>query len=143
MRTDALRAGALALLAVLGAGCAKKIGPPPIADDAVCARCEMDAGNRRFACERREKDKWLVYDSIECLRGDDPTAAAMTVWLADYDKKTLHRADSMWVVSGALTTPMGGGLAAFLDRASADTVANAAHGAMMRWDQLVALRRTP
>ena len=142
MRADVVRAGALVLL-VLGAGCAKKIGPPPIADDAVCARCEMDAGNRRFACERLDQDKWLVYDSIECLRGDAPTAAATTVWLADYDRKTLHRADSMWVVSGALTTPMGGGLAAFLDRASADTVANVAHGTVMRWDEIATHGRTP
>ena len=132
-----------ALAALVLAGCARRAGPPPIASDAECARCSMSTGNARFACERLEKDRWLVYDSIECLWHDAPHAAAATVWLPDYDQRALHRADSLWIVKGELATPMGGGFAAFLERAAADTVAGASHGLVMRWSELAATGGRP
>ena len=46
--------------------------------------------------------------------------------------KTLHAADSMWVVRGSFPSPMGGGYAAFLERASADDVAARTSGRVAR-----------
>jgi nitrous oxide reductase accessory protein NosL len=103
----------------------------------------MEVQNLRFACERHAGGRWRVYDSIECLLRDRAASAgaipaaeaAAQTWLADYDTEQIHRADSLWIVSGSFTTPMGGGLAAFLSRESAEEVALNAHGRMHRFDQ--------
>jgi nitrous oxide reductase accessory protein NosL len=133
-------AGALVCALVLAAGCAREEAPPPIADGAVCANCGMTAGNRRFACEQKVDGQWRVYDSIECLAGDRDAVARLAaaaapaggrrarVYLADYDSRTLHAADSLAVVHGAFSSPMGGGYAAFLDRAAADSLAVVTRG---------------
>ena len=132
VRTRAL----VAVIALLGGalaspGCARRTGPPPIADGATCAACGMTAGDRRFACERETAKGWRVYDSIECLIRDGADRA----WLADYDTKSLHAAESLWVVKGSFPSPMGGGFAAFADRATADTIAARTAG---RVDRLAA-----
>jgi len=90
----------------------------------------MEIQDLRFACERRADKSWRVYDSIECLLGDGPVAGA--VYLADYDRKTLHSADSLWVVRGEFPSPMGGGFAAFLGRESADEIAASSRGTVGR-----------
>ena len=128
MRADAL-ARALVLAAALAAvaGCARtEAPPPPIVAGTPCAHCGMDAGNLRFACEQRVAGQWRVYDSIECLAAD--SSAGDRVALADYDTRALHDADSLAIVHGAFSSPMGGGYAAFLDRAAADSLASARQG---------------
>ncbi len=121
---------ALALALATLAGCAATSGPPPIARGAACARCGMKVEDPRWACERQVGGTWRVYDAIECLLGD--SAAAGPAYLTDWDGGRLHAADSLWVVRGDLPSPMGGGYAAFLDRASADDVAGARHGRVAR-----------
>ena len=120
----------LVALALLAASCAAPGGPALIAIGTPCAHCGMSIGDLRFACERKSGRNWRQYDAIECLIGD--SAAAGPVWLADYDQAALHAADSLWVVCGDLPSPMGGGYAAFLDRAAADEVAAARHGRVAR-----------
>jgi len=125
----------LLIVALLpGAGCTKSGGPPPIAAGTPCAACGMEVQDLRFACERRAGRGWRVYDAIECLARDAGSAAGGTgnAWLADYDSRTLHAADSLWVVRGAFASPMGGGLAAFRDRAAADSVAAMTSGRVER-----------
>ena len=104
----------------------------------------MEANDLRFACERQAGSSWRVYDSIECLLADRERGPVTSAWLTDYDRLTLHRADSLWVVQGTFSSPMGGGYVAFLDRAAADEVAHATWG---RVDRLVvfapAARATP
>ena len=120
----------------LAAGCAGSGGPPPIAIGTPCAACGMEVRDLRFACERKAAGAWRVYDAIECLMRDAGSAAtpagAGAAWLADYDARTLHAADSVWVVRGAFASPMGGGFAAFGDRASADSVAAMTSGRVER-----------
>ena len=127
---------------VLGAGCAGSSGPPPIATGTPCAACGMEVQDLRFACERKADHGWRVYDAIECLTRDAGSTAGGTgnAWLADYDSRTLHAADSLWVVRGAFASPMGGGLAAFRDRAAADSVAVMTSG---RVDRLAAFMAEP
>jgi hypothetical protein len=100
----------------------------------------MEANDLRFACERTDGRRWLVYDSIECLLADRARGPATSAWLADYDRRTLHRADSLWVVRGEFASPMGGGYAAFLRRGAADSVAAATRG---RVDHLAGFGATP
>lgn len=123
---------ACAALAALISGCASE-GAPPIARDAECTTCGMNTSAARFACERQDGKHWRVYDSIECLAHDAGDADARTLWLPDYDSARLHRADSLWIVHGRLSTPMGGGLVAFLDRGAADAVAAGSAGHVARW----------
>jgi nitrous oxide reductase accessory protein NosL len=131
-------------LAALIPGCGRREGAPPIASDAECAGCGMTTSAARFACERHDGKHWRVFDSIECLMQDAGAAEARSVWLPDYDQARLHRADSLWVVKGRLSTPMGGGLVAFLDRAVADSVAAASHGRVTRWgDPALAAEERP
>jgi nitrous oxide reductase accessory protein NosL len=74
-----------------------------------------------FACEDRHDGRFRYYDSIECLLRAAP--GAERAWLADYDSKVLHDADSMWVVRANIPSPMGGGFAAFRERSAADGIA--------------------
>ena len=142
------RRGAWPLIAalLLGAGCAASGGPPPIAIGTPCAACGMEVQDLRFACERESDGRWRVYDAIECLMRDAGTAAPATPpgtgepWIADYDTRTLHAADSIWVVRGAFASPMGGGLAAFRDRAAADSIAAMTSG---RVDRLATFMAEP
>jgi nitrous oxide reductase accessory protein NosL len=134
MRRVRLARGAVAaVLLLLGAaGCARRAGPPAIADGTPCAACGMAVHDFHFACELETARGWRVYDSIECLLRDAGPAPSAGVYLSDYDRRTLHRADSLWVVKGRFPTPMGGGLAAFLDRASAEAVAGQTLGRVGR-----------
>jgi hypothetical protein len=130
--------GTWLLIAALlpGAGCTGSGGPPPIAPGTPCAACGMEVQDLRFACERRAGRGWRVYDAIECLTRDAGNAATPggtgNAWLADYDSRTLHAADSLWVVRGAFASPMGGGFAAFRHRAAADSVAAMTNGRVDR-----------
>jgi nitrous oxide reductase accessory protein NosL len=116
------------LLLVFASGCAS--GPPKIAAGTPCTHCGMAVAGRRFACARVAGREIHAYDSIECLLAEDGKDAAD--WLSDYDSRTLHPADSMWVVRGSFPSPMGGGYAAFLDRRGADDVAAHTNGSVAR-----------
>ncbi len=134
------RETALVLLAALLApGCAGRPGPPSIALGTPCAACGMDVADLRFACESETGGRYRVYDSVECLIRDGVRPTRGPVYLADYDGKTLHSADSLWIVKGAFPTPMDGGLAAFRNRAAADEVASASRGRVRRWSEVTTL----
>jgi nitrous oxide reductase accessory protein NosL len=128
---DPRRAAAAAWLLLL-AGCAAPAGPRPIAHGTPCARCGMEVRDLRFACERAEGRDWRVYDAIECLLADPPTPASGRAYLSDYDRQTLHAAESLWVVQGEFASPMGGGLAAFMSLAAADSIAAVTRGRVNR-----------
>jgi len=125
----------LALLAPAAAGCAASARPSRVALGSPCAFCGMGIEDRRFACQRASRGRWRPYDSIECLMRDAARAPGGAIYLADYDQAALHAAESLWVVRGEFPSPMGGGLAAFLDRAAAERVAAATRG---RVDRLAA-----
>jgi len=127
------------LLALALTGCTRADAPPAIARGAVCASCDMQVGDPRWACERRVNGKWRVYDSIECLIADQDGSGP--AWLTDWDQRALHPADSLWIVHGDLPGPMGGGYAAFRDRASAEEVAAARHGQVIRFADAVSAAR--
>ncbi len=141
MRASA-RAFAAAALAgnLAAAGCSPPAGPRPIAPGTPCAACGMAIEDFRFACERQVAGRWRAYDSIECLARDAPGSPAGLPYLSDYDGRSLHRADSMWVVKGSFPSPMGGGYAAFLDRAAADEVAAQTAGRVARLRDLASAR---
>jgi hypothetical protein len=93
----------------------------------------MDVEDLRFACTRRVEGHWRSYDAIECLIRDAGSHPGGAAWLADYDTRALHPADSLWVVKGEFPTPMSGGFAAFARRTSADSVAAETRGSVDRF----------
>jgi hypothetical protein len=122
------------------AGCARPSGPPAIVPGTPCAACGMEVQDLRFACEREADGRWRVYDAIECLLRDAATVPLGRAYLADYDRRTLSDADSMWVVRGEFPSPMGGGFAAFAGRSAADSVAAVTRGQV---DRLAAFQAVP
>jgi nitrous oxide reductase accessory protein NosL len=135
MRAEALLClPALLLLAL--AGCAPHDGPHPIAAGTPCAACGMGIEDMRYACETGTGKAVRVYDSIECLLGAGPPPAR--AWLADYDTRALHAAESLWVVKADIPSPMGGGYAAFVDRGAADEIAGARGGRVARLAEFAA-----
>lgn len=123
-----------AIAALLAAGCGGA-GRPKVAVGQPCAACAMTISDLRFASVMRAEGRWKSYDAIECVLREPGAAAGVPagdVWLSDYDSKTLHPADSMWVVKGEFPSPMGGGFAAFSDRAAAEAVAAETRGSVGR-----------
>jgi nitrous oxide reductase accessory protein NosL len=129
-------AAALAgLAALLLAGCSVEVDPPLIRTGTACTWCNMEVEDLHFACERLSGGRWRVYDSIDCLMSDGPRDPPTAVYLPDYERYRLHRADSMFVVRGSFVTPMGEGFAAFFARAEADTFAFARRGTVGRLEE--------
>lgn len=128
----------LLLPVLLAPGCAKRPGPPPIPVGDRCVACSMTIRDLHFACEREVDGKYRAYDAIECLVKDARTRPGGAVYLPDYDSGVLASADSMWVVNGNFPTPMGGGLAAFRDRAAADAIAAQTGGRVGRFAEYLA-----
>lgn len=130
---NAVVALAVALaIALSAAGCGRSSDRPRVALGAPCAACGMPIHDARFACVRGSGGAYRSYDAIECLARGGPAAPGEAIYLADYDTGSLHAADSIWVVRGDFPSPMGAGLAGFLDRASADQVAAETRGRVGR-----------
>jgi len=124
----------------LGAGCGStdSATPPPIASGAACATCGMSVDDARFVATRRVDGRWLVYDAIECLVADRVPRAGGVAWLTDFETGALAPEGERWVLRGDFPSPMGGGLAAFADRAVADSLAVATRGSVARLADLPA-----
>ena len=90
----------------------------------------MPIEDLRYACEADQAGALRVYDSIECLLRAVPPPSR--TWLADYDTRTLHPADSIWVVQADIPSPMSGGYAAFADPAVAAEIAASRNGRVGR-----------
>ena len=132
------------VLAAASVGCgAGGEGPPAIHRGSSCARCGMGIEDLKFAATRRSEAKWLAYDSIECLIADRPGRAGGPAWLTDYETKTLLPETAAWVLHGDFPSPMGGGLAAFADRAAAESLAVPTHGAVTRLADLSSAGSAP
>ena len=129
------------LLAVAFAGCASHGGPRPIATGTPCVACGMRIEDLRYACEAEAQKELRFYDSIECLLQERPLPSR--AWVADYDTRTLHAADSCWVVRADIPSPMGGGYAAFLDPAVAAEIAASRNGQIGRLGDYVSGAATP
>ena len=117
------------------AGCGRNRGVARVDVGAPCAACGMPVRNLQFACVRGLDGRHRSFDAIECLLREGALRRGETAHLADYDTGGLHAADSVWVVRGEFPSPMGAGLAGFIDRAAADQIAAETHGRVARlWD---------
>lgn len=147
-RAAFLLAALLLAAPLLSAGCGRS-GAPRVALGTPCATCGMEVRDPRFAGASVAGRSVRAYDSIECAlrdlsaadRATDPSPApanrSRSLYLSDHASGTLHRSDSLWIVRADIASPMGGGLAAFLDRAEAERIAAARGGRVLPIDSLV------
>jgi len=135
------------MLAVLVAACGVA-GPEPLGwNEVACAHCHMTLADRRFGAEIvTTRGRMLQFDDAGCVAEHLSTRAigldeVSSIWVIDYtrpdtliDATTAHFAQSE-----AFRTPMGSGLAATADRATADSLALATGGKVHTWDEVLSL----
>ncbi|HET9950900.1 MAG TPA: nitrous oxide reductase accessory protein NosL [Candidatus Eisenbacteria bacterium] len=130
------------LLLTLAAGCGDRDGSkiPATVDGGTCVSCGMEIRNPRYAAAWIVAGRVRPFDSIECALQNagaegragraTPSGTERSLYLSDFASGSLHRADSLWVVRAKIPSPMGGGFAAFLDRAEAERIAAAREGSV-------------
>lgn len=143
MRSPRSAVGSAALLVMLAAGCAPsgRAAVPATVLGETCASCGMEVRDPRYMAAIIRSGRVRPFDSIECaMRGAGAAAPRndRVVYLADYATGGFHRADSLWVVRAKIPSPMGAGLAAFLDRAEAERIAAAREGTVSPASALLA-----
>jgi copper chaperone NosL len=128
-----VRPGIVVLLMTVGAGaCAARAADPPaiIIDRSACSRCSMLISEPSYAAAMVwQGGEERLFDDIGCLvdtaRELAPLGPDVRYWFHDdSDGKWIEGAEPVFVVSPTLKTPMGGGIVAYRDRATAERVAS-------------------
>ena len=145
MRIGRWLSGVLILLAALAlAGCAQQTGepqPPEIAYGRdVCDRCGMMIDEPRFAAAViLANGQTLKYDDLGemIMQHGAASQGAVRAWFVhDYHSEEWLRGETAsYVLSPKLRTPMGFGVAAFADRASAEAFAATMSGTVMSLEE--------
>ena len=132
---------AFALLAM--AAC--RSGPPqPVDIDAsdMCSRCRMAISQNRYAAELLDREgNAFKFDDIGCMvhyaADHHLNPKEQTIFVMDYQSQHWLKADqAVYVRSGAIPSPMSGGLAAFHDRAQAEELARTVQGRILAFEEL-------
>ncbi len=126
--------------AVLLSPRAKATGPEPIRYDRdTCAHCRMHFAARGFAAERRDDRGTLhKYDDIGCMLVAASHGASGEAWVEDNAGNGFVPLLSATLVTARdLGTPMGYGVVAFRDRASAEEFARSHGGRLIALEELL------
>ncbi|GIV78827.1 MAG: hypothetical protein KatS3mg050_3221 [Litorilinea sp.] len=140
----------LALSGILS-GCARgsaEPAPPEIRyGEDICQECQMIISDPRFAAGYAYelgpgRYQSLAFDDIGDMLAHaarHPEHVIVAWYVHDYhSQEWLDATQAIYVRSSALHTPMGHGLAAFADRAAAETLAAEREGELLTWEELVA-----
>ena len=155
--TDAPRtvAAPLAAAVLLGAGLwtgCQADGPQPLDYGvAECTHCRMTVSDQKFAAQLVTRTgKAEPFDSIECLTGylaehADAATGARGVYVADFAAPgtLVPAATAFFLHSDGLSSPMGGGLAAFATAAARDEALARLGGEGLAWDEVQGLNVQP
>lgn len=119
---------ALALTMWVGACAVRAANPPEVlVDRSACSRCGMLISERAYAAAIRFADGHdELFDDIGCLIAELQARkpAGATFWFHDAaDGEWISGVEPLFVTSPSLRTPMGGGVAAYRDRAGAEQAA--------------------
>lgn len=135
------------VLAVLVAACGVA-GPEPLQWGVMpCTHCHMTLADRRFGAEIvTTTGRFLPFDDAGCAAEHLSSRAigpedVSSIWVVDYIRTdTLIAATTAFFVqSETFHTPMGSGLAALADRATADSLARVTGGKLRTWTEVLAL----
>jgi copper chaperone NosL len=138
-----------AALVVMLSGCGPHGPRAFVLGEDECGQCRMKIVDARFGGEAiTTNGRTLTFDSIECLAAWARTVPAETVrgvYVIDLQHPgTFVPADSAGFLRGAIiSSPMGGGIAAFASPAAAEQQRAMLGGTTIRWKELVAERSAP
>lgn len=141
----------LFLLILFVSACAQgtaEIRPPDIRyGEDVCAECNMIISDPRFAAAyaieiSAGRYQQLAFDDIGDMllyATKHPEQKIVGSYVHDYQtEEWLDAADAHFVISSAIATPMGHGIAAFATEENAQAFALETRGEMLTWDALQA-----
>jgi copper chaperone NosL len=116
--------------------------PVEIAEGDTCTRCKQPIRDKRFAAEFATKDGFVrKFDDIGCMVEHAKKVKPGSIenfFTVDYDKKDWGKADEMtFLRSKNLPTPASGGLAAFRDKARAQSLATQFQGDAVAFSDLM------
>lgn len=121
-----MKAAAVLITMVWAVACAARAVAPPtiVMDRSACTKCGMLISERAYAAAIRWPDgRDQVFDDIGCLVAAvrHTPAPGAQYWFHDaVSGEWITGASPIFVVSSELRTPMGGGIAAYLDQATAE-----------------------
>jgi copper chaperone NosL len=108
-----------------------------------CEQCRMTVINSQFGAEMlTAKGKVLTFDSGECmvryLKAKGMNNEEL-YFVSDFSKpgNLMDAAKSAFLHSDSIQSPMGGNLAAFKDRVSAQQMQNELGGELLTWEELI------
>jgi len=133
------KVAAVALLLVVLQSCSA--GPQPIkyGSDA-CDFCKMTIMQKKFANEWvTDKGKVFRFDDVHCLfRFRKANTGKGTAYINDFSgtKELVKTNELFFVKSEELKAPMGGHVAAFIDKAALDEFAKNNKGQILSWQQV-------
>lgn len=109
----------------------------------VCAHCQMVISDDRYAAQVVDsRGKAWKFDAIECMVAflDDDAAGpdGYEAWVADGRTGWVAVETAHFVHSDRIRSPMGGGLTAFSDRATAEENARELDGTVLQWSEVMA-----
>jgi copper chaperone NosL len=125
--------GLLAIVLVSAACSSRPSGPPDIeVDRTACSHCTMLISEPRYAAAYRGPgEEARVFDDIACLLEAVRVEGAgdRRFWFHDgNDGQWIDGDTAVFVASPEFRTPMGGGIIAYRDRATAETAAGTYRG---------------
>lgn len=138
---------AIVFLCVLGS-CSHTPEPIQYGKDA-CAHCRMTIMDKRFAAEiMTGKGKIFKFDAVECLAGfikDNPGIGSdeKSIFLVsdfNHPGQFIDARKSFFLGDNSLSSPMGGNLAGFSSRPSAETSKKDRSAIIYTWPQLLKSR---
>lgn len=130
------RLATLCLLLLLGCGTAR-VEPVPLAPEDMCDYCRMIISEKRYAAEFIDSEgQAFKFDDISCMANfisKRNTTKVVARFVMDFDSRQWIKADDAYYVrSPELTTPMNGGIIAFVDQSKAQEAVSKYHGTQLR-----------
>ena len=131
------RLATLGALMLLTAACAVEADGPPeiVVDRTACSHCGMLISEPVYAAAYRAPGAAArAFDDIGCLRNAaQAEAGPVTAWFHDADDGAwIDGAQTSFVASPGIRTPMGGGVIAYRDPAAAERSAARREGRVIR-----------
>jgi copper chaperone NosL len=120
-------------------GCAtSKVEPVALAPEDMCDYCKMVISEKRYAAELIDSEgQAFKFDDIGCManfiKSKRNTTKVVAHFVMDFDSRQWIQADDAYYVrSPELTTPMNGGIVAFVEQSKAQEAVGKYHGMLLR-----------
>jgi len=133
----------LFFLTVFLAACSSgEIGPVPIESGDMCSFCRMAISEKKFAAEMiMDDESVLKFDDIGCMlryrKAPANKSNAVATFVMDHaSQQWINVENAYFIQSPTLKTPMGGGIAAFEDRANAERLTANYETRILRFGEL-------